>query len=175
MYSYEELGISRKFSVINQKIRHMFDSEFSQSEVTGTQAAILHFIFLKHKYEDVYQRDIEAEFHIRSSSATSVLSGLERNGFICRENASQDSRMKRLMLTPKAVNIAEQIQRDMKHINETILSGFSSDETVKLVELLSKVDTNIPQSCILHKFPELWQSAKCYYVGRFYSMQEIIL
>lgn len=91
LLTYTELGISSKFSVINQKLRHMFDDTFSEIDITGTQAAILHFIYTKGKYQNIYKREIEMEFSIRRSSVTSMINSLESNGFIQRDSVQEDS------------------------------------------------------------------------------------
>ncbi len=144
MYTYSELGISKKFSIINQNIRHMFDAAFIKSGLTGTQAAVLHFIFAKGKYDDIYQRDIESEFNIRRSSVTSVLQGLERGGFIRRVSVQEDSRLKKIVITDKAIEITEQIQQSIDGINQSILKGLSTDETKLLSTLLTRIGENLP-------------------------------
>lgn len=140
---HTKLGTIRKFSTINKKLRHMFDAAFVQSGMTGTQAVVLHFINVQGKYQNIYQRDIEAEFNIRRSSVTSVLQGLERNGFIVREGVKEDSRLKRLVLTDKASKIVEQLQESIDEMNQTILKGLKQDEIILLDTMLSHIVENL--------------------------------
>ena len=141
---FDKLGISRKFWIINRKLRHMFDDAFAASGVTGTQAAVLHFVYTKGKYRDVFQRDIETVFNIRRSSVTSLLQGLERKGFILRENVQEDCRLKKLVLTDKSINIADHIQHKIDKLNNTILDGLSTNEVNFLNALLTQIEEKLP-------------------------------
>lgn len=141
---FDKLGISRKFWIINRKLRHMFDDAFAASGVTGTQAAVLHFVYTEGKYRDVFQRDIEAVFNIRRSSVTSLLQGLEGKGFILRENVQEDCRLKKLVLTDKSINIADHIQHKIDELNNTILDGLSSNEVNFLNALLTQIEKKLP-------------------------------
>ena len=70
--------------------------------VTSTQGRVIGFIVSK-KGKDVFQRDLEEEFSVRRSTATSILQLMERNGFIRREAVDYDARLKKLILTEKAL------------------------------------------------------------------------
>lgn len=144
MKTFDKLGIGRKFSMINQELRHMYDAAFAENGVTGTQAVILYFIYTESKGRVVYQRDIEAEFKIRRSSVTSVLQGLERNGFIRRESVEEDSRLKKLMPTDKAAALAERLEKEITAINRTILKGLNPDEIACLNSMLNRVIEGMP-------------------------------
>ncbi len=122
----------------------MYDAAFATSDMTGTQAAVLHFIHTQSKHKNVYQRDIEAEFNIRRSSVTSVLDGLEGNGFIQRETAQEDSRLKKLVPTDKTMGVAEQLQESIDKINETILNDFKPEDIQTLNAMLTRITKNLP-------------------------------
>jgi len=144
MNSYHELGLTRQFSIINQKLRHLFDNAFSETGLTGTQAAVLHYVFTVGMHQDILQRDIETEFLIRRSSVTSVLQGLEKNSFILREGVPYDSRLKKIILTQKSIDIVQQLQRRIDEINQAIVEGLSPDEAKLLDNLLTRIAEELP-------------------------------
>ena len=52
-------------------------------ELTMMQSWIIRFLY-EHSEEDIYQRDIEAEFSIARSTATGILKLMEKRGYIRR-------------------------------------------------------------------------------------------
>ena len=65
------------------------------------QMHVLRYILMSTLHRDVYQKDIEEEFQIRKSTATGILKLMEKHGFIRRESAQQDARLKRIVPTKK--------------------------------------------------------------------------
>lgn len=139
-----EMDISKRISGISNKIRQSFYASFLDNEITDTQALILHFLALTTPRRDVFQRDIEAEFSIRRSSVTSVLSGLEKKGYIRRESVLEDARLKKLVLTDKADQLAERINELIHNINNTLLKDISREDIMYLDVLLKKISNNLP-------------------------------
>lgn len=71
-------------------------------ELTGVRGMLLgEIICANNENRDVYQRDVEQWFHIRRSSVTAILQGMEQDGFITRCSVEKDARLKRLAATPK--------------------------------------------------------------------------
>lgn len=143
MFQHKELGLTRKFSLINQELRHLFDAAFKETGITGKQAAILHYIYTKSQYEGVFQRDIEKEFNIRRSSVTSLLQGLEIGGFIVRENAIHNPHQKKILLTEKANYLSSNLQSRIDEMNQKMLSDFSEDERNAFTSLLDRICINL--------------------------------
>ena len=75
-------------------------------ETTGMQGWIIGFLH-RNEDRDMFQRDVEAEFNIRRSTATGILQLMEKNGFLLREPVAYDARLKKLVLTPKALAVHE--------------------------------------------------------------------
>jgi DNA-binding MarR family transcriptional regulator len=140
----ETFGCCKRILVIVNKVRRFLDASFARVGLTGAQGAILHFIYAQGKHRDVFQRDIEAEFDIRRSSVTSVLCGLEQNGFIRRGNVEDDGRLKKLTLTDKAVKISEHIAELLGETDKMLIKNLNEQDIACLDRLLEKIDGNIP-------------------------------
>jgi DNA-binding MarR family transcriptional regulator len=135
---------SRRILIISNKIRRFLDASSAGIGLTGTQGAILHFIYKESKGRDIFQRDIEAEFDIRRSSVTSVLQGLEQGGFIRRESVEDDARLKKLTLTEKALKISKYITRLLDKANKLLTRNLKKQDIEYLDTLLEKIENNIP-------------------------------
>ncbi len=92
-------------------IKRVLDNN-SQKEyidkVTGTHGFALGFLH-RNKDRDIFQRDFEKEFDIRRSTASHILSLMEENGMITRESVPYDARLKKIVLTEKALNIQTEV------------------------------------------------------------------
>ena len=79
--------------------------------LTSVQIWILNFLF-RNEGRDVFQKDIEAEFNTRRSTATELLKQMEKNGLIRRVCVDYDARLKKIVVTDHAEEIRKQIQAD---------------------------------------------------------------
>ncbi|MDR3279779.1 MAG: MarR family transcriptional regulator [Synergistaceae bacterium] len=137
--------MSREIFQTSNNIKRIFYSSFANKGITGAQALILAFISGFGKDKDVFQRDVESEFDIRRSSATSILNGLEKHGYIRRESVARDARLKKLALTDKALAITEQVVALVDDINITLQRHISPDDLKILESTLKQVKKNIEE------------------------------
>ena len=72
--------IGKELNIISNKIRRRIDNEVAKYGITGVQGKIIGFVYCESKKRDVFQKDIEEDLKIRSSSVTSVLQLMEKNG-----------------------------------------------------------------------------------------------
>lgn len=100
--------------------------------------------FLKeHEKEEIYQRDIEAEFQVSRATASNMLSLMERKGLIERLSVEHDARLKQLVLTEQGRAIMERAESDVNEMEDRLMQGFSEDEVRQLCGMLDRVLENI--------------------------------
>lgn len=118
-----------------------------ETELTGTQMTILMYMDYKRKasQENVYQKDIEKAFDVRSSTATNILQTLERRGFIRREGVPGDLRLKRLVLTKKADEIAQQHEAITRELDGILLKDLSEEDLKTFFSVIDRATKNIRQ------------------------------
>ena len=69
--------------------------------------------------KDIYQKDLEKKFSVTRSTASKVVKLMVQKGLIVREEVESDARLKKLILTEKALNMHEAIKSDiLKLANE---------------------------------------------------------
>ena len=138
----DHFKLNGELRCLSNLMRRKVDSDpvfAQQTKVTGMHGYVLGFICRRSKEGPVYQRDIEKAFNIRRSSATEMLNTMEQNGLILRECDEQDKRMKRLVLTKKAMDAHMTVVERLKYIDNEIMSQFSPEEQSDLIRLLSKL------------------------------------
>ena len=91
-------------------MRRRFDSLDigKPSGLTPSQCRIMGFI-MDNGGRPVYQKDIEADFNIRRSTATRLLQSMEHKDLIMREPEENDGRLKRIRLTEKAAERSREV------------------------------------------------------------------
>ena len=140
----ETFECGKRIIVIAKKVRRFLDASVACVCLTGPQAFTLHFIYVNGKDRDIFQRDIEARFDIRRSSATGLLHGLERGGFIRRESVEEDARLKKLTLTEKAVKMAKHTAQLIDETNALMIKNLKKQDIDYLDTVLAKIEDNIP-------------------------------
>lgn len=77
--------------------------------LTSVQISIIDYVSHEENKRDIFQKDVEKEFNIRRATATSALRLMEERDLLVRVSVKSDARLKRIILTPKAHALAEQI------------------------------------------------------------------
>ena len=95
--------------------------------LTGIQIWILSFLSRRGE-QDTFQRDVEAEFQIRRSTATEILKMMEQNDLIRRVPVEYDARLKKIIFTDYAAEIKKQLEEQIRRTEEQLTEGFSEEE-----------------------------------------------
>ena len=78
--------------------------------------------------KQIYQRDLEARFHTNRSSITTMLQGMEQDGFITRSAVAKDARLKRLVATEKGRACHKQIEESIARFEDDLQSGIDPQQ-----------------------------------------------
>lgn len=92
---------------------------------------------------DIYQRDLEAEFCVRRSTATEVLKRMERDGLIKREVVGRDKRLKRIALTEKSEEYIRGFKSRIDYLENVMSEGLTEDEAASLKAVAEKIFYNL--------------------------------
>lgn len=112
-------------------------------ELTGVRGMLLgEIIHANERNEDVFQRDVEQWFHIRRSSVTAILQGMEQDGFITRCSVERDARLKRLEATAKGRAYHDRIKACIDHFEQDLQVGIAPEEMEAARAVLEKVLQN---------------------------------
>ena len=125
------------------KLKREIDHANQKLGVSGVQGRIIGYVSCESKNRDVFQKDIEEHFELRGSSVTSTLQNLEKMGFIVRESIPTDQRLKRIVLTKKALDIHNQITKNIEQVEKEAFSSINKEEEQLLSDLLKRILNNI--------------------------------
>lgn len=109
----------------------------SESGLTMMQMWVLGFIYYTPR--DLYQRDVEKEFHINRATASGMLSLMEQKGMIRRSSVSHDARLKKLELTPLGRELHESHMKQRQQLEDTIEGSLTREELETFQLLMGKI------------------------------------
>jgi DNA-binding MarR family transcriptional regulator len=136
-----ERHIGKMMRILSNLVRRKIENELNQRgmEVTSSQARIISYVYRQTQIQNVYQRDIEAEFDIRRSTATNTLQLLEKNGYILRVSVDEDARLKKILLTDEGIRIHEAVTKSILEVEGAINNVYTKEELNELFYLLDKL------------------------------------
>ena len=142
MKKERQLGL--EIRKLNNLVKRYMESkkpeEFDKS--TGVHGWAIRY-FYENCDTDVFQRDFEARFSIRRSTATNMLKLMEKNGIIYREPVPYDARLKKIVLTEKAIEIHKKATKNIEMVENTLKKGITEEELIVFYNVVDKIKNNL--------------------------------
>lgn len=132
---------ARYVSKLSNKLRRRIDAFSTHGQMSGSQGRALHFLLAQQ--DAVYQKDIEDEFSLRPSTATELLKAMEQDGLIRREAVPQDARLKRLVVTDKALAYKQAVMADILGLEDELTRGIPPEEMEVFFRVMEKMLDNM--------------------------------
>lgn len=126
-------------------IKRYMDSDATKSYVdkmTGTHGWAVGY-FYRNRDRDIFQKDFEQEFNIRRSTASAILSLMEKNDLIRRESVPYDARLKKIVLTQKAIDVQIFVEEAFERFDRTMKQNISDEELEIFFSVLDKINNNL--------------------------------
>lgn len=111
-------------------------------ESTGVHGWAIRY-FYDNRDKDIFQRDFELRFSIRRSTATNMLKLMEKNGIICRIPVDYDARLKKIVLTDKAIKFHKQATQNLEMLENSLKEGITSEELETFFNVIDKIKNNM--------------------------------
>ncbi|MBQ8740876.1 MAG: MarR family transcriptional regulator [Clostridia bacterium] len=140
----KERHLGFEIRTLNNYVKRFVQStkpaEFKES--TGVHGWAIRY-FYENRDKDIFQRDFEARFSIRRSTATNMLKLMEKNGLITREPVAYDARLKKIVLTEKAIEIHKKATKNIEMIESTLKKGITEEELNSFYSVVDKIKANL--------------------------------
>lgn len=142
------------FKMIACSLEQKMNDSAAGIGLTSAQLHILHYLCVNAE-QDIYQRDIEARFHLSHATVSGIISRLEAKEFIRYLPAEGDRRCKRIEVTAKALESDGEMRKNITENEKQLLCGFSQQETAALRKNLEKILANLDVDLPKHEFEEV--------------------
>ena len=140
MWNYE---LGRNVHMLSRLLKRNTDIEVTKYGITGVQSAMIGFIYEKSRKKDVFAKDIEKEFDLRRASSAGLIQNMEKNGLIKREMVGNDARLRKIVLTEKALELRKKLDKSIKNMEKKMQEGLTKEEVEKYSELTKKMAKNL--------------------------------
>lgn len=144
-YAENRMYIGFQVNTLSHLIRRFLDQTtfgMDHNPVTGMQGWIIGYLY-DNRGKEIFQRDIQTHFSVRRSTVTGILQLMEKNGLITRQSVARDARLKRLELTPKAIEHHERFHRGIREGEARLSAGLAPEERETFIQLCEKLRAHI--------------------------------
>jgi len=119
---------------------------FQKLDLSDGQPKVLYMLRF---IDGCVQKDLAKACDIKPSSMTVMLDGLEKKGYVCREETkvSGGKRAFKVCLTDIGKEMAEKVFWLMETIEDETFEGITAEEQQMLFSLLKKVRENLDRHC----------------------------
>lgn len=141
-------SIGHEIKAINHILQRKMLSSASNAgvdKVTLMHGWIIGYLY-EHRDTDVFQKDLEAEFAISRSTVTNILQLMERKGYIERMSIKTDARLKKIILTPKGLEINNIIRNTIIEYENSFDDILDDEERKTFLHLIRKLRLGLQNS-----------------------------
>jgi DNA-binding MarR family transcriptional regulator len=141
----DRMHVGRELRGLSNMIRRHFAFSSHKMEieaVTGNNGWIIGYL-ADNAHQEIFQKDIEEHFQITRSTVSRVLSLMEQKGLILRKAVERDARLKRIVLTDRALELCDIMRRESRHMESLLMQGFSQEEIEIFLSYLLRMKANI--------------------------------
>lgn len=147
-------GIGMHLRMVNNAVRRWIDhnAEFKSQmdeikHLTCSNGWIIAYLYdMESQGKTVYQRDFERDFGITRSTASKVLTLLEKKELLQRTQAEHDGRMKKITLTDKSRELSRKVGKRSDEMESHLKKGFSEIELEMFYGFLNRIMENLEDS-----------------------------
>ena len=102
--------------------------------------------YLYHRRDkEVFQKDMEADFHMAKSSVTAALQGLEKNGYIRREPVERDARLKKIVVTERGIQLHDSIKQSIEDMERKLAADVTPKQRLQLFAMWEEIKHRLEQ------------------------------
>lgn len=142
-----EKTIGFQIRTLNNLIKR--DFEKSKNDILGSSTGVHGWAigyFYENSNKDIFQKDFENHFSIRRSTATKMLQLMEKNGLISRVSVEYDARLKKIVLTDKAIDIHKKIIDDIINREKRLVNGISKEDLEIFYKVANQIRINLEEN-----------------------------
>lgn len=141
-----ETNIFKQISCLDHELKeYMADGVELHKMLNLTQFQILLYLF-KNENEDVCQKDLQKEIHLKKASITASLDSLEDKGLVYREASESDGRKNYIRLSEKTKGFSDAFKERSRQLYERIEKDLSKKELEVFSEVIDKIREHIREA-----------------------------
>lgn len=146
MYENEDyFELTIKINSFAKRLTRLQNEFLEKFSITSTQAKVLGII-KAHKNSDICPKHLEEKFSLTAPSVTSLLNGLEKNGFIVRVAVKDDGRAKNIRTTPKGDAACESFLNIMREVEHNATKNLTAEEIAGFKQTIARMRAGLTEA-----------------------------
>lgn len=140
-----QIGLEVKIlgSLIDREIRAKVAVD-NLDKMTNMHGHIIGFL-RNNSDREIFQRDIEKRFMISGASVSEILKLMEKNGLIERKPVERDGRLKKIVLTDKAIAMHDEVKASIDSVEREIDGLITEEERAEFDRIAMKLIEKLKQ------------------------------
>jgi DNA-binding MarR family transcriptional regulator len=131
-----ENTVSFLLAKISVAHRNLTEKAATAAGLHSGQAFVLFELW---KQDGQRQIDLASKLGLSPPTVNKILGGLLENDFVTRARYEDDARSTRIFLTPKGIEVREQLEEQWVLLEERTIGGLTDTEALMLHQLLTKL------------------------------------
>jgi DNA-binding MarR family transcriptional regulator len=139
MNEQQRYSIPRWMSILYRTGQMYLGNRFKELDIGKGQ-----FIFLNALYrqDGRTQEEISYDLRIDKGTTAKALKKLEEQGYVVRTVREHDKRSYNVHLTPKALQIKDEVRQGFVQWRELLMEGLTAEEKTNMLHILEKMGRN---------------------------------
>lgn len=139
--------IGAEMRMISNLIRRRFNSTLNSEDeaISGSNGWILGYL-VENDGRDVFQRDLEEEFHVRRATVSKTICLMVQKGLIERQSVPSDARLKKLVITEKGRRLNAEIIERFDAIERDVVKDIPPDKLENFFEVCDMIVKNLSET-----------------------------
>lgn len=129
-----------------RKISNLIKRQYEKCEykchMTELNGWIVDFL-IENMDKDIFQKDLEEKFSMRRSTASKMIQLMEQKGIVERKDVDYDKRLKKIILTDKALKLHAMANKDIESLENRISYGLTKEELDLFFTVTEKIKNNL--------------------------------
>lgn len=135
--------VTKEIKCLHCKIKRIIDRKMPRNiHLNVTQMQIMTYLF-KHEKEEICQKDLESETHLKKASITGAIDALEEMNLVERVQASEDKRRNIIKFTPLAKKEKQNIVSVYDLLNKVLVKGLKQEEIETFFHIIETMKMNL--------------------------------
>lgn len=129
-------------STIARKLMFKADKKTNELGLNSQQGRVIQYIY-NNQDKNLIQKDLADVFGRTTASITSMLSGLEKKGYIRREIPSDNERQKNIYVEEKGIELIDTFNKNFIELEEELISSLTEEEREIFLSILIKINNKM--------------------------------
>ncbi len=93
--------------------------------------------------KDIFQKHFENKFSISPSTASNILKNMEQKGFVKRVSVESDARLKKIVLTEKAIDVHNKVIKEITEREKRLKKGINDQDINTFFSVMERLTANM--------------------------------